>query len=415
MPFKKSQILLAGILIFILMTACSVLSVVPSVAPGQVETVVVQTAQAQLTQFAVNTLVVQLTQLAQASPTPLPATSTVAPPTLTATATLTATPLPPTATLPPTSTPIVATVTPLPTSTYSITPVPCFAIRFIADVTVPDDTVMTPNQSFVKTWRLQNAGSCAWSPDFDIVFVGGSVMGAPGAQKLNTTINPGQNVDISLTMTAPSTEGVYKGDWKLRSSTGVVFGLGRTGDVPFWVKIQVKPMVVLTAAPGTALDFAASYCQASWTSSVKTLSCPSPANDFANGSITYTVSPRLEGGYQDDEPALVLIPSNGSGGFINGRFPAITVQSGDRFQALIGCLDNSPGCNVMFQLNYSIGGGAVQNLGSWTEVSDGNWQRIDIPVGGLAGQSVQFILYANNNNGTSTDDRLFLLVPIIKR
>ena len=415
MPHKKSQILLAGILIFILMSACSVLSVVPSAAPGQVETAVVNTAQAELTQIAVNTLVAQLTQLAQASPTPQPATATVATPTLTVTQTQTATPLPPTATLPPTSTPIVATVTPVRTSTSSITPIPCLAIKFIGDVTIPDNTAIPPNQSFVKTWRLQNTGSCAWTPDFDIVFVGGSVMSAPGTQKMNTTVNPGQTVDISLTMTAPSAEGTYQGDWKLRSSTGIVFGLGANGAVPFWAKIQVKPVVVLTARPGAALDFAASYCQATWTSSVKTLSCPSPADDFTNGSITYTTTPRLEGGYQDDEPALILIPSDGSGGFISGRFPAITVQSGDRFQALIGCLDNSPKCNVMFQLNYSIGGGAIQNLGSWTEVSDGNKQRIDLPVGSLAGQSVQFILYANNNNGTSADDRLFLLVPIIKR
>ena len=142
---------------------------------------------------------------------------------------------------------------------------------------------------------------------------------------------------------------------------------------------------------------------------------PSPANDFTNVSVTYTTTPKHEGGYQDDEPAIILIPSNGSGGYINGRFPAITVQASDRFQALIGCLDASPNCNVMFQLNYSAGGGAVQNLGTWTEVSDGNRARIDLPVGSLAGQSVQFILYANNNNGTSTDDRLFLLAPIIKR
>ncbi|MCC6146945.1 MAG: hypothetical protein IT308_05195 [Anaerolineaceae bacterium] len=409
MPFKKSQILIIAFLFLIITAACTILSSAPQVAPGQAETAVMYTAEAELTQISVNTLIAQLTQLAQASPTSPPPTETLVPPTLTATATTTATPLPPTLT------PIIASVTPFPTSTPLNTPVPCLSVLFVTDVSVPDNTVMNPNQAFVKTWRLKNNGSCAWTPDFDIVFVGGSVLSAPGTQKLNTTINPGQTIDISISMIAPAGEGVYKGDWKLRSSTGIVFGLGQTGSVPFWVKIQVKPVVVFTPAPGTALDFASSYCQASWSSSTGNLSCPSPGEDFTNGAIRYTTTPKLEGGYQDDEPTLILIPNNGSGGFISGQYPAITVQAGDRFQALIGCLYNSPNCNVMFQLNYSIGGGAIQNLGTWTEVSDGNYTRIDVPVGGLAGQSVQFILYANNNNGVSTDDRLFVMVPRIKR
>lgn len=413
MTSKRSLVFSAAALFLIIMTACSSFTVAP--VPGQAETAVVLTAQSQLTQISVHTLVAQLTQLAAVSPIAQAGTSTAE--SLTATYTTTPSPtLTATATPTFTATPTVPTATSVNTNTPSVTPIPCLAIRFITDVTVLDNSVFTPNQSFVKTWRLQNAGSCAWTPDFDIVFTGGSVMNAPGTQKINTTVNPGQNVDISLSMIAPPGEGTYQGDWKLRSSTGIVFGLGKNAATSFWVRIQVKNPVVYTSSPGVPLDFAANYCQASWSSTTGALSCPSPANDFTNGSVAYTTAPKLEGGYQDDEPTLILIPSNGSGGFISGKFPAITVQSGDRFQALIGCLDASPNCNVMFQLNYSVGGGAVQNIGSWTEVSDGNWTRIDIPVGSsLAGQSVQFILYGNNNNGTSQDDRLFLLVPKIKR
>ncbi len=31
------------------------------------------------------------------------------------------------------------------------------------DITIPDGTKMTPNESFAKTWRLENVGSCTWT------------------------------------------------------------------------------------------------------------------------------------------------------------------------------------------------------------------------------------------------------------
>lgn len=38
------------------------------------------------------------------------------------------------------------------------------------DVTIPDDTVMTPGQPFSKTWRLENAGSCTWTRQYAVTF-----------------------------------------------------------------------------------------------------------------------------------------------------------------------------------------------------------------------------------------------------
>ena len=33
---------------------------------------------------------------------------------------------------------------------------------FVADVTVPDDTVYDKEEDFVKTWRIRNSGTCRW-------------------------------------------------------------------------------------------------------------------------------------------------------------------------------------------------------------------------------------------------------------
>jgi hypothetical protein len=62
-----------------------------------------------------------------------------------------------------TSTPGGAT-TGTPAQIPTSTPEGCTDIAaFVADVTIPDNTVMAPNQPFTKTWRLRNDGTCTWT------------------------------------------------------------------------------------------------------------------------------------------------------------------------------------------------------------------------------------------------------------
>ena len=80
------------------------------------------------------------------------------------------TPTPTSTPLPPTPAPIYipVTVTPVPTSTAAPTSVPvtyCDWVAFIKDVTVPDGSAFNVNESFTKTWRLKNRGTCTWTPD----------------------------------------------------------------------------------------------------------------------------------------------------------------------------------------------------------------------------------------------------------
>ncbi len=100
----------------------------------------------------------------------------------------------PTATPPPllTSTP-AATETPMPWLTPtltaaalpvlvepSLTPTPaCLdAAEFVDNVTVPPGTAWAPGQSFNKIWRVRNTGTCAWGPEYELVFVSGEAMTA---------------------------------------------------------------------------------------------------------------------------------------------------------------------------------------------------------------------------------------------
>src|SRR5512134_681096 len=38
----------------------------------------------------------------------------------------------------------------------------CHNSVYIADVTIPDNTVLSPGEDFEKIWRIQNTGSCVW-------------------------------------------------------------------------------------------------------------------------------------------------------------------------------------------------------------------------------------------------------------
>lgn len=139
------------------------------------------------------------------------------------------------------------TDTPLPTTTTTSTtqaatqpaatntPV-CNQASFVSDVTIDDNTNITVNKAFTKTWRLRNVGTCTWTSGYQLVFDSGDKMSGPDSQQLtNGTVAPGQTIDVSVNLTAPSSPGTYKGNWKLKDPNGVIFGLS-TG--PFWVQIK---------------------------------------------------------------------------------------------------------------------------------------------------------------------------------
>lgn len=145
------------------------------------------------------------------------------------TATFTAVPFP---TIPVINTPIPATntvpVVPSATATSN-----CDSAAFIADVTIPDNTVVGPGDTFSKTWRLKNVGGCSWTPSYALVFVNGAVMSGPAVQALTGNVNPGQTVDVTVNLTAPSANGNYRGNWGLRNAAGVIFS-------QFYVQIAVN-------------------------------------------------------------------------------------------------------------------------------------------------------------------------------
>jgi uncharacterized protein YkwD len=153
----------------------------------------------------------------------------------------TKTPAPPpfvTSTLPAGPAP-VSTPTPSPTSPGALAPRPADCTDraiFMQDVTVADGTRMKSGQVFTKTWQLKNLGSCPWDAKYTLAFLAGERMGAPDSVPLAVTL-PGETVDISVELTAPSRDGTHTGIFELRDPAGKAIPIGL--DKSIWVKIIV--------------------------------------------------------------------------------------------------------------------------------------------------------------------------------
>jgi hypothetical protein len=129
-----------------------------------------------------------------------------------------------------------------PTPSSTAVPVGCTdSAAFVADVTIPDDAVITTGDAFTKTWRLRNSGTCTWTSSYALVFGHGDQMGGAPAVPLAGVVSPGNTVDLSVDLVAPVNPGTYQGFWKLRNNAGVLFGIGAGGTNPFWVKIVAQP------------------------------------------------------------------------------------------------------------------------------------------------------------------------------
>lgn len=341
--------------------------------------------------FAAQTVQALGTQLAQPTATSLVISTPTGSPTETSPAD--------TATPAPTDKPVNTPVPPSPTPT----PLPCDRVRFIDDVTIEDGTSFAPGAKFTKTWELENAGSCTWNSSYALVFANeGNAMNGPASKQLTSgTVAPGQRIQVSVDLTAPTAPGTYKGLWKLRNGAGVVFGIGAK-DSAFTVEIKVT---------STAYNFAEKYCSASWSSGAGSLPCPGNSSD-TKGFVVRLDTPEFETGSTEDEWALWTNPQLVDNGEIRGVYPAVNITPTSHFMTIIGCQREATTCDVRYQLNYKADGGSEQTLAEWGEKYDGNWTRVNLDLKDLAGKSVQFILIVKANGASNFDQALWLMPRI---
>lgn len=134
---------------------------------------------------------------------------------------------------------------PLPSSTPSPTTVPRCVDKasFVKDVSIEDGSVIEPDESFTKTWRVRNSGSCPWTREYELVFISGFSMESAQIIPMRGIIETNQLVDLNVALTSPKKPGTYWGYWMLRNEDGELFGVGEDGRSPLWVKIIVEPEI----------------------------------------------------------------------------------------------------------------------------------------------------------------------------
>jgi hypothetical protein len=133
-----------------------------------------------------------------------------------------------------TSTPIPATSTATPSA--SSTPVgtqsaTCDNAVGVADVTIPDGSEVVAGAPFIKTWRVKNIGQCTWNQSYRLIFGWGGAgtnWNTTPATKFSANVLPGESIDLSVTLTAPTLPGNYSAAFRMQNDQGSNFGPEQT-------------------------------------------------------------------------------------------------------------------------------------------------------------------------------------------
>jgi len=309
---------------------------------------------------------------------------------------------------PTTNNPIVptSTFTPNPTNTTvhtpTNTPIPCNLATFSGDVTIEDNTKLAPNQLFPKTWRIRNAGSCSWNSSYLLIFDHGDGMGVTAGytQPFTGIVNPGQEIDLTVNLKAPATNGTYTGAWRLRDPGGVVFGITPSGDT-FIVKIVVVTATTLNLTP---------TAPGSESGTIRSDAGPFP--DFTAGESNADITRTTEAFLSFD---ISGIPANATITEIKIDFTAYTI-TGNPFGSL-GVL-NAYAANYGNTLEPGdfVAGFPPGNIADWgsTTALDGDESTPELKAwlqSKLGTSRLQLRLQFAEANGDAVKDRVTLTNP----
>jgi uncharacterized protein YkwD len=134
--------------------------------------------------------------------------------------------------------PLTSEATASPTETTIDTP--CLdEAAYISDVTIPDDTLFEAGEAMSKVWQVKNTGTCTWDAGYSLVYAKGDVMDGPLSNPI-PVVAPGEIVEVSVDLVAPSRGGQQTGYWEFQNSHGTRFGVGSGGHDYIWVQIKVN-------------------------------------------------------------------------------------------------------------------------------------------------------------------------------
>jgi len=101
---------------------------------------------------------------------------------------------------------------------------PCYKLLWIKDVTIPDGQQMKANETFTKTWLVQNVGGCTWPAGFTFRHFGGDLMRGETVT-LEESIPVGAKRELSVQLVVPNDiNGLIQSSWRMADTDENFFG-----------------------------------------------------------------------------------------------------------------------------------------------------------------------------------------------
>jgi hypothetical protein len=135
-------------------------------------------------------------------------------------------------------------------------------------------------------------------------------------------------------------------------------------------------------------DFVEQMCNAAWYTRGQSLPCPGNSSQSSAGYVM-----QLDGeaqGLPSDMNVLLAYTPQQNYETISSKYPAFTVQKGDRFRTVLACKEHTF-CDVEFVLDFSNEKGSA-GLTHWRYIFTDEPIVVDYPLDAIAGQTVQFTL-----------------------
>lgn len=132
---------------------------------------------------------------------------------------------------------------------------PCLLVGVIRNNNFPNGIELSKNDIFETYWEVTNIGSCTWDKDFSLILTSGDPITTMESIPIGQSISPGGKAQVYIRMMAGDQAGTYTSYWKVRSSTGQVFGGGSQGDGAFPISMTVLAPANVPLPPAPAPNF----------------------------------------------------------------------------------------------------------------------------------------------------------------
>jgi len=86
-----------------------------------------------------------------------------------------------------------------------------------------DKATQLQGQTFKVTVKLMNIGTSTWTTDYSIRYIDGDIKASPDTYRMPVSVPPGAQIDIIVTLTAPTKTGMLRGNWGIFNSANVAF------------------------------------------------------------------------------------------------------------------------------------------------------------------------------------------------